>query len=77
MGAAMRFQDALDHKPNDPPATYMLAQALEGLRQIDDARQVYEVYLKLDPKGKFATQARKALDGLKTKGVNADADKPK
>lgn len=77
IGAAMRFQDALDHKPNDPAATYMLAQSLEGLRQIDEARQVYEVYLKLDPKGKFAIQARKALEGLKSKGVNADADKPK
>lgn len=77
MGAAMRFQDALDRKPSDPAATYMLAQSLEGLHQIDEARQVYEVYLKLDPKGKFATQARKALDSLKAKDVNADANKPK
>lgn len=77
MAAAMRFRDALDHKPNDPAATYMLAQSLEGLNQIDDARQVYEIYLKLEPKGKFAAQAKNALGRLQVKGVNADADKPK
>lgn len=35
-GAMMRFQDALEHKPNDPRATFGLAQSLEGLHRADE-----------------------------------------
>lgn len=72
-GAELRFRDALEHKPNDPTATFMLAQALEGLGQADEARDDYTAYLKLAPNGNFAEQAKKALDRIQAK----DADKIK
>jgi hypothetical protein len=68
-GAMMRFRDALDHKPNDPLATFRLAQSLEGLHQADEARQDYQTYLKLEPKGQFAGQATKALERLQSKSA--------
>ena len=74
-GAELRFRDALEHKPNDPLATFRLAQSLEGLSQFDDARQNYESYLKLDPNGHFAEQANKALERLQSK--TATDKKPK
>ena len=76
-GAAMRFRDALELVPNDPEATYKLAQSLEGLHQIDEARQDYETYLRLQPEGKFAAQAKKALERLQQNGAAATAEKPK
>ena len=76
-GAAMRFRDALELEPNDPEAIYKLAQSLEGLHQIDEARQDYETYLRLQPEGKFAAQAKKALERLQQNGAAATADSPK
>jgi hypothetical protein len=72
-GAMMRFRDALEHKPNDPLATFKLAQSLEGLRLADEARESYAAYLKLEPKGRFAGEAKKALERLRA----TDADKVK
>lgn len=68
-GAAMRFRDALAHKANDPLATFKLAQSLEGLGQIDEAREDYQAYLKLQPQGQFAGQANKALERLQGKSA--------
>ena len=68
-GAVLRFRDALEHKPNDPLATFKLAQSLEGLRQADEARQSYSTYLKLEPDGRFAGQAKKALERLQTESA--------
>jgi hypothetical protein len=73
MGAMMRFRDALEHKPNDPLATFKLAQALEGLHRADEAREGYATYLKLEPKGHFVSDAKKAIDRLQSK--NADSMK--
>jgi len=67
MGAALRFRDALEHKPNDPLATFRLAQSLEGLSQFDEARQTYATYLKLEPNGRLVDQANKALERLQSK----------
>ena len=75
MGAALRFRDALEHKPNDPLATFRLAQSLEGLSQFDEARKTYESYLKLDPNGRLVDQANKALERLQSK--TASDKKPK
>lgn len=63
-GAVLRFKDALERKPNDPPATFRLAQSLEALHQADEARDDYSAYLKLEPEGQFAGEAKKALDRL-------------
>jgi tetratricopeptide (TPR) repeat protein len=68
-GAMLRFRDALAHKPDDPPATFKLAQSLEGLRQVDEARDQYQTYLKLDPKGQYAAEASKALERLQGKSA--------
>lgn len=73
-GAAMRFRDALQQKPNDPPATFYLAQALEGLHQIDEARDEFQTYLTLEPNGPFAGQAKKSLEKLQNKGATAKSD---
>jgi tetratricopeptide (TPR) repeat protein len=76
-GAAMRFRDALEQKPNDPRATFMLAQSLEGLQQNDEARETYAAYLKLEPKGPFAGDAKKALERLQTESATQDGGKGK
>jgi len=69
MGAMMRFRDALTRKPNDPEATFKLAQSLEGLGQIDEAREQYQAYLNLQPDGQFTSQANKAVERLQGKGA--------
>jgi len=74
-GAELRFRDALEHKPNDPLATFRLAQSLEGLSQFEEARKTYETYLKLEPNGHFVEQANKALERLESK--TASDKKPK
>ncbi|HLJ28696.1 MAG TPA: hypothetical protein VKY85_18450 [Candidatus Angelobacter sp.] len=68
-GAMMRFRDALEHQPNDPLATFRLAQSLEGLHQADAAREDYAAYLKLEPNGRFAGEAKKALERLQEKNA--------
>ena len=75
-GAMMRFRDALARKPNDPPATFKLAQSLEGLQQIDEAREQYQAYLKLDPQGQYAVQAGKALERLQGKSAVGKSRQP-
>ena len=74
-GAELRFRDALEHKPNDPLATFRLAQSLEGLSQFEEARKTYETYLKLEPNGHFVEQANKAVERLESK--TASDKKPK
>jgi len=75
-GATMRFRDALAHKPNDAPATFKLAQSLEGLQQVDEAREQYQNYLKLEPQGQYSTQASKALERLQGKSAVGKSKQP-
>jgi tetratricopeptide (TPR) repeat protein len=75
-GAMLRFRDALARKPNDPAATFKLAQSLEGLGQIDEAREQFQAYLKLEPEGQFAGQSNMALERLQSKSVRG-IDRPK
>jgi tetratricopeptide (TPR) repeat protein len=72
-GAVLRFKDALQQKPNDLVATFRLAQSLEALHQADDAREDYAAYLKLEPSGRYAGKAKKALKRLQA----TSADKTK
>jgi tetratricopeptide (TPR) repeat protein len=62
--AASRYEEALVYKPKDADATFKLAQSLEKLKQYEDARDNYEAYLKMIPKGKDADEARKALSRM-------------
>jgi tetratricopeptide (TPR) repeat protein len=61
-----RFREALTYKENDAVATFGLAQSLEKLGVLDDARAEYESYLKILPHGPEASQAQKALEKLKS-----------
>jgi Flp pilus assembly protein TadD len=60
-----RFREALNYKENDAVATFRLAESLEKLGVLDDARAEYESYLKILPHGPEASQAQKALEKLK------------
>ena len=62
--AASRFREALEWKPGDAEATYKLALSEEKLGQLAEARQAYEEYLKILPRGAFADDSRKAIERL-------------
>ena len=63
--AEERYREALTYKANDAVATFRLAEALEKLGVLDDARAEYESYLKILPHGPELQQAQKAIDRLK------------
>lgn len=63
--AEERYRDALRYKGNDAVATIKLAECLEKLGILDDARVEYESYLKILPHGPQASAAQKALGRLK------------
>jgi len=65
--AESRYREALAYKPNDAIATFRLAVVLEKMGELDEARQRYQEYLKILPRGPFAADARKALTRLKPK----------
>ena len=69
-GAESRLEDALAAKPNDPEATFLWAESLEKLKEPSDAMEAYSEYLKLEPQGKFADQARMALTRLNRKSAS-------
>lgn len=63
--AEERYRDALQYKENDATATIRLAECLEKLGILDDARSEYESYLKILPHGPQAGRAQKAVERLK------------
>ncbi|HKW74167.1 MAG TPA: tetratricopeptide repeat protein [Terriglobales bacterium] len=63
-GAESRLEDALAAKPHDPEATFLWAESLERLHRSSEAVGAYRSYLTLQPQGKFAAQARRALKRL-------------
>src|SRR5262249_28615903 len=67
--AESRFREALEYTPANAPAHFKLAQALEKLGKIDEARANYETYLKADPSGEFAPAARKAFSQIQANSV--------
>ncbi len=60
-----RYREALVYKPNDAIATFRLAQTLEKLGELDEARENYEGYLKILPEGPLSKQAHEAVERLK------------
>ncbi len=62
--ALARFRSALYNKPNDAIATFRLAQALEKAGQLAEARESYQKYLQILPKGEFSAECQKALQRL-------------
>jgi tetratricopeptide (TPR) repeat protein len=63
-GSESRFREALRYEPEDPVATFGLAESLEKLGKRDEARDVYQTYLKILPNGPSAADAKKALKRL-------------
>ena len=68
-GAELRFRDALNHKPDQPDATFRLAETLEGLGQNDEAQATYQSYLKIQPNVSYVDRARMALQRHEKKSV--------
>jgi Tetratricopeptide repeat len=66
--AESRFREALTWQDNHAEATYRLATALEKLGKPTEARQYYQQYLKILPRGEFAKESKKALDRLSGEG---------
>ncbi len=63
-GAESRFREALQYKPGHPDATYKLAVCEDRLGKSDEARELYQSYLRLLPSGSHAQEARKALSKI-------------
>ncbi|HYL11860.1 MAG TPA: tetratricopeptide repeat protein [Terriglobales bacterium] len=72
--AEARYREALVYKSNDAMATFGLAQCLEKLGRMDEAREKYESYLKILPEGPRAEDARKALDRLSKEQSKNNSD---
>lgn len=68
--AEARYRDALLYKDNDAIATIKLAECLEKLGVLDDARSEYESYLKILPHGPQAEQARKGIARLNAQAAS-------
>jgi len=64
-GAYLRAQDAVKTQPEYSAAHYALAEIAEKMKKKDEAIAEFETYLKLDPDGEKAKEARKALNELK------------
>jgi Tfp pilus assembly protein PilF len=62
--ARQRFEDALRLTPDNPLIYFRLGQALQGMQRLDPARLNYRKYLELEPKGKFAQNAKKAISDI-------------
>jgi tetratricopeptide (TPR) repeat protein len=73
--AQSRYREALLYKDNDAVATYRLAVCLEKLDRPEEAREEYESYLKILPKGHDAEHARKALEQLKNAAAKSTTSK--
>jgi Tfp pilus assembly protein PilF len=59
-----RFEEALRITPDNPLLFFRLAQSLQGMQQLEPARLYYRKYLEVQPKGKFAGNAKKALQQI-------------
>jgi tetratricopeptide (TPR) repeat protein len=70
-----RYREALYYKDNDAIATFRLAVCLEKTDRPDDARAMYESYLRILPHGPQAPEAHRAIDRLKTRPDNSKAAK--
>lgn len=65
-GAMFRYQHALNLKPGQPEATFRLAETLDKLGNMEEARDGYEAYLEIQSSGAHADKARAALEQLKS-----------
>lgn len=64
-GAYLRAKDAVNIQPEYSATHFALAQVAQKMKKKDEAIAEYQTYLKLDPEGEKAKEARKALAELK------------
>lgn len=74
-GALMRYQDALDYKPNDPTAIFRLATTYEKVKQPKPAARYLVLYLRLAPLGEHAEEAKQMQERLRP-AIQEQADTP-
>ncbi|HET6844515.1 MAG TPA: tetratricopeptide repeat protein [Candidatus Angelobacter sp.] len=63
-GAREHFEDALRQSPENALAYLRLAESLRGLQRLDEARFGYKKYIELQPNGKYAAEAKKAISDI-------------
>ena len=59
--AHVSFVKALQIAPDDPVANFRVAESLQGLQRLDEARIFYKKYLSLQPNGKMAAEAKRQI----------------
>ncbi len=62
--ALERFEEAIRLSPEDPVVNLRMAQSLQGLQQLDQARRFYQKYLTLEPKGHYVADAKRGIDQI-------------
>src|SRR5258707_9899969 len=62
--AHAHFAEAVRLSPQNGIAYFRLAESLEGLHRLDEARLYYKSYLQLQPQGKYVADARRAIDNI-------------
>lgn len=55
------FTKAVQIAPDDPVANFRLAESLQGLERLEEARIFYKKYLTLQPNGKMAGEAKREI----------------
>lgn len=68
--AISRYREALEYKPKDALATFKLADSLEKVMAYQEAREDYESYLIILPRGPLADKAKQGIERLKDKSRN-------
>ena len=63
-GAELRFRDAALRQPDNPEATFRLAESLDHRHKNEEARVFYRDFLPLQTNGPHADLARKRLQHL-------------
>lgn len=59
--ALQRFEEAVRLAPENPLVNLRLAESLQGLQRLDQARLFYKKYLSLQPTGRYASDAKKGI----------------
>jgi hypothetical protein len=69
-GAYLRAKDAINVQPDFSTPHFVLAQIAQKMKKKDEAIAEYQAYLKLDPEGEKAKEARRALAELQPAGTH-------
>jgi Flp pilus assembly protein TadD len=59
--ALQRFEEAVRLSPEDPVVNLRMAESLQGLQRLDQARRFYQKYLSLQPNGRYASDAKRGI----------------